>query len=187
MLGFGMKISLFLLPLLLVPGGCEKQPDVEPPAKVARYVPPAGALNGVRGPGGEVDLREDLYYRKGAQDPYSGILYALYENGNARYQLTVKEGKPDGVSVEWHDNGQKQQETHYVEGVLNGPILTWHKNGKKASEGGYKDGKPDGRFEGWHENGKKSGEGNFKDGKSSDRKFWNSKGEPVDTFEETKK
>lgn len=182
-----MKISLFLLPLLLVLGGCKKQSDVETPAQVARYVPPEGALNGMRGPHSEVDVRAGIYYKKGVQVPYSGILYGLYENGNARYQFRVKDGKPDGVSEEWDETGQKRQETHYVDGVLNGPILTWHKNGQKASEGAFKNGKPDGRFEGWHENGQKSGEGNFKDGESSDRKFWNKEGEPVDTFEESQK
>ncbi len=178
--------------------GCSKKGDngkgsdiggsgEESSPKVTRYVPPKGALNSMRGPNSEVDFRSGIYYKKGAQAPYSGILYGLYENGKARYQLTVKNGKPDGVSVEWDETGQKRQESHYVEGVLNGPIRTWHKNGQKASEGGYKDGKPDGRFEGWHENGKKSGEGNFKDGESSDRKFWNKKGEPVDTYEESQK
>lgn len=185
-----MKMFLFLLPLLLAVGGCENQSVDEneggtaSKSKVAGYVPPEGALKDVPG---EANLRGGLYYRKGDEVPYSGILYALYENGSGRYQSTVKDGKLDGVSVEWYDNGNKQQETNYEEGILNGPVLTWHKDGQKASEGGYNDGKPDGRFEGWHENGQKSGEGNFKDGKSSDRKFWNSKGEPVDTFEASKK
>ena len=73
------------------------------------------------------------------------------------------------------------------------------KTGKKKGEGNYKDGKlflwyknrsnyKIGELNGlnsWHENGQKKFEGNFKDGKvvEGSRKFWNSKGEPVDTSE----
>jgi len=38
----------------------------------------------------------------------------------------------------------------------------------------------------WHENGQKETESNYKDGKpvEGSEKYWNSKGEPVDTIEE---
>ena len=41
----------------------------------------------------------------------------------------------------------------------------------------------------WHSNGQKEGEVNFKDGKviEGSKKFWNSKGEPVDSLEEANK
>ena len=39
---------------------------------------------------------------------------------------------------------------------------------------------------GWHENGKKQVEANFKDGELISEKYWNSKGEPVDTWQEAK-
>ncbi len=48
----------------------------------------------------------------------------------------------------------------------------------------YKNGKKDGLELFWHENGQKKSEGKFKDGKKISVKFWNSKGEPVDTYEE---
>ena len=38
----------------------------------------------------------------------------------------------------------------------------------------------------WHENGQKKGEATFKDDEPISGKFWNSKGEPVDTYEEAK-
>ena len=37
---------------------------------------------------------------------------------------------------------------------------------------------------GWHENGLKAGESNWRDGKKVSAKYWNSKGEPVDSREE---
>ena len=47
-----------------------------------------------------------------------------------------------------------------------------------------KDGKPDGLQTGWHENGQKAGEGTYKDGEKVSMKYWNSKGEEVETAEE---
>ena len=66
-------------------------------------------------------------------------------------------------------------------------MLEWHQNGQKASEGTSNDGKPEGLFTKWHSNGQKAGERNFKDGEQVSAKYWNSKGEEVETFEETRK
>ena len=50
-----------------------------------------------------------------------------------------------------------------------------------------KDGKPDGPYTLWHENGQKRTEGIWKDGERLSGKYWNSKGEEVETEEETYK
>ena len=39
----------------------------------------------------------------------------------------------------------------------------------------------------WHKNGQKAAESNWKDGEMLSEKYWNSKGEPVDTIEEARK
>jgi len=44
-----------------------------------------------------------------------------------------------------------------------------------------KDGKYDGLSLFWHENGQKREETNYKDGERISEKWWNSKGEPVDS------
>ena len=46
------------------------------------------------------------------------------------------------------------------------------------------DGKPDGPSTRWHENGQKKSEGIYKDGEEVSAKYWNSKGEEVETAEE---
>ena len=51
-------------------------------------------------------------------------------------------------------------------------------------EASYKNGKEDGLYTEWFENGQKAMEENYKDGKKISEKFWNSKGELVDTYEE---
>ena len=51
----------------------------------------------------------------------------------------------------------------------------------------FKDGKPDGLAIFWRENGQKKGGGFYKDGELISGKFWNSKGEEVETEEEAAK
>jgi len=112
----------------------------------------------------ELEFREDIAYLKGSDTPYTGKFYILHPNGQKHGEGNFKNGKPDGLSVEWFENGQK-----------------W-------SEGNYKDGKPDGLSVTWHKNGQKYVEANYKDGKLvGSMKLWNSKGEPVDTIEEANK
>ena len=78
------------------------------------------------------------------------------------------------------------REGYLKEGKQAGTETHWYKNGKKRSEVKFKDGKRNGLMVGWHENGKKAVEANFKDGELISEKYWNSKGEPVDSFLEAK-
>ena len=91
--------------------------------------------------------------------------------------------------MEWYKNGQKKQELNNKDGKQNGLHVRWYENGQKAREANFKDGKYDGLWVAWHKNGQKREEANFKDGKPVEgyEKFWNSKGEPVDTYEEASK
>ena len=95
--------------------------------------------------------------------------------------------KPEGVNSE---------ELEYREGFYylldsdtpyTGNSFTLWKNGQKRDEVNYKDGKPDGLRQSWHENGQKSWESNYKDDKRIFEKYWNSKGEPVDSLEQALK
>ena len=110
----------------------------------------------------KVVLRENIYYLKGSETPYTGRIFLLHDNEQMSREGYLKEGKQAGT------------ETH------------WYKNGKKRSEVKFKDGKRNGLMVGWHENGKKAVEANFKDGELISEKYWNSKGEPVDSFLEAK-
>ena len=112
----------------------------------------------------EIEEREGIAYLKGSDTPYTGKAYGLHENGQKLGEGGYKDGKADGLFAEWYKNGQK------------------------GSEGSWKDGKPDGLLVAWHENGQKRHEVNFKnDGELVSAKYWNSKGEPVDSEEEALK
>jgi antitoxin component YwqK of YwqJK toxin-antitoxin module len=62
-------------------------------------------------------------------------------------------------------------------------------SGQAQSLARFKDGKSDGLETLWHENGQKRIEETCKDGKEDGGsvKFWNSKGEEVETWEESEK
>ncbi len=75
----------------------------------------------------------------------------------------------------------------YKDGKLDGLLTGWHENGQKWIEGTYKDGKEDGLFTSWRDNGRKANEVTFKDGEQVSGKYWNSKGEEVETREESQK
>jgi len=54
----------------------------------------------------------------------------------------------------------------------------------KVLEGTYKDGKWEGLWTGWHDNGQKMFEGTYKKGEKVSAKYWNIKGEEVETLDE---
>ena len=109
----------------------------------------------------ELEKREGMTYLKGA--PYTGKAFTLYENGQKKEEGNYKDGKADGLKA------------------------MWYKSGQKALVANLKGGNPDGLVLQWHENGQKQGEGNFKDGVQIYVKYWNNKGEPVDSLKESMK
>ena len=121
---------------------------------------------------------------KGSDTPYTGKVFALYENGKKKQEGNLKDGKMAGLWVGWHENGKKAVEGKFKDGTQNGLHVMWYGNEQKEFEANFKDGKYDGLVEAWHKNGQKAMETNFKDGKEISAKYWNSKGEPVDTYQE---
>ena len=113
----------------------------------------------------------------------------LLLGGCGEKEEPVAEVKPESDSVNAEELEEresimylKDSETPYT-----GKSFRSHSNGQKKGEGNWKDGKEDGLAVLWHENGQKRAEGNFKDGKQISAKFWNSKGEPVESFKEAQK
>ena len=157
----------------------------------------------------ELERREGIMYLKGSDTPYTGKSFELYKDGQKQNESNYKDGKEEGLKImwypngqkraegnfkdgwedglwlEWHENGQKKQETNWKDNKEEGPSTMWYKNGQKFREGNFKDGREDGLWLGWHPNGQKLAEADFKDGELIYEKFWNSKGESVNSFEET--
>ena len=132
----------------------------------------------------ELEDREGVFYLKNSNSPYTGKCFEFHENGQKETEMTFKGGKMDGPAVWWYENGQKETEGNYKDGKIDGLLVAWYENGQKKAEGNYKDGKEDGLYVWWHENGQKMMEATFKDNEFISEKYWNSKGEEVDSLEE---
>ena len=91
------------------------------------------------------------------------------------------------------EKGVNKEEIEVREGIAylkgsdtpyTGKAYSLYPNGQKWLEGNYKDGKEDGLWVTLDENGQKMVEVKAKNGKEISIKFWNSKGEPVDSLME---
>ena len=142
---------------------------------------------------GKPDGLDTMWYKNGQKmlegywkDGYKDGLWVEWNGkGQRSSEKNFKGGKLDGLWVEWHGNGQKKLEGRGKDGKKEGLVTFWYENGKKKMERNYKGGKQDGLQERWHENGRKWMERKFKNGELISEKFWNSKGEPVATAEES--
>ncbi|MEO1860459.1 MAG: toxin-antitoxin system YwqK family antitoxin [Verrucomicrobiales bacterium] len=181
----------------------EVKDEVKPEEPVAETKPELEGVNQ-----DELEEREGIICLKGSA--YTGKSYDLYpngqkwiennfkdgkrdglqthwrENGTKMYEANYKDGKKDGLLVQWHENGQKMSERNLKDDKEDGLDIRWYKNGQKRWEQNWKNGKQEGLWVTWHENGQKKGEVTYKDGKivEGSLKYWNSKGEPVDSWEE---
>ena len=90
-----------------------------------QYVPKDGAIDAKT-----MDLNpEGLFCLKGSDIPYTGKTYSLRSNGNIEAEGNMKNGKPDGLIVEWHNNGQKKIEQIFKSGELLSEKF-WDKKGQ---------------------------------------------------------
>lgn len=147
------------------------------------------------------------YYVLETDDPYNGEVIDYYENNQIKYRVQIEFGFKEGLWISWYQNGQKKNEGNYSNGAKDGLWNHWHKNGNKSNERNWNKGKPHGSVIEWYGNGQKSLEQNFKNGKydgfiirwhqngqmmskikyqndqivEGSAKYWNSKGEPVDS------
>ena len=110
------------------------------------------------GDGDSLEERDGLFYQN--NEPYSGWAKGMYDSGQPKGLGQFKDGKQDGLEMRWQENGQKSYEATYKDGELDGLRTRWHENGQKKSET------------------------TFKDGKELSAKYWNRKGEEVETREE---
>jgi antitoxin component YwqK of YwqJK toxin-antitoxin module len=132
----------------------------------------------------ELEVREGVVYLKNSDSPYTGKSFEFHDNGQKAAEGNFKDGEYDGLVVTWYENGQKNLETNFKDGKQDGLSVGWYENGQKELEINHKDGKRDGPRVTWHENGQKMMESTFKDNEPISEKYWNSKGEEVDSMEE---
>jgi antitoxin component YwqK of YwqJK toxin-antitoxin module len=123
--------------------------------------------------------RGGLKYAPNDDEPYTGDVFELYEDGKKKLDGNYRNGLMNGKWTYYHENGQIHGQGRFIDGDGSNPSESsgipfngrsgrwkfWYENGQKSSEKTYKDGKQNGKWTEWYENGQKRGEGTFKDGK----------------------
>jgi len=79
------------------------------------------------------------YYKIGKTEPYTGILFGKYPNGNYETWQTYIEGRGQGTWINYYENGHLKEVGNYNENRVEGPIKKYHPNGQLAAEGNYRD------------------------------------------------
>jgi len=139
--------------------------------------------------------RGGLMYEVNGQNPYTGDVFELYDNGNRKLSGILEGGKlVNRTEWKYFENGQKRKEEKYKDGKEHGLWTSWYENGKKKDERAYKEGKELDSFNTWDKNGKimvkdgnglntwwygngqKNSETTFKDGKVLFSIEWNEDG-----------
>ena len=72
--------------------------------------------------------RGGLLYKINTEEPYSGLSFELYENGQKEWDGTYKDGKGDGLYTMWYENGQKQSDGTWKDGNMI-PSKEWNEDG----------------------------------------------------------
>ena len=116
----------------------------------------------------------DIFSIKGENTPVNARIYQ-YKNGKKEIMGIMKNGKKEGIWVEWHNYGRRLQET-YKNGVLDGFVSIFYKNGQKEWRHTYNNGVLEGNYTRWHSNGKRAIDGFFENGIPVGIWAWRDKG-----------
>ncbi len=93
--------------------------------------------------------RNDLYYKKFTDVPFTGEVGNIFKNGK------FKDGKKEGFWREYNGDGSLGKKEHFKEGKLDGRSEYYYIGGQSIIEN-YIDGKLNGSWEMYHDNGKLS-------------------------------
>lgn len=79
------------------------------------------------------------YYAKGEDNPFTGVLFAKFSNGNYSSWQEYEDGLGQGKWINYYENGNYKEVGYYNENRVEGPIKKYYENGVLKSEGNYKD------------------------------------------------
>jgi len=96
-----------------------------------------------------------VYFKKGTNTPFTGILYGKYANGNLMTTQEYVNGVGNGKWTDYDPLGRKICEGTYINNKVEGPVTFFYENGNIKSKGQYLDWKkPIGKWDYFDEQGK---------------------------------
>lgn len=78
------------------------------------------------------------YYLKGSDVPYTGFLYARYDNGELEAITQVVNGKCSGIWINYAPDGTKECQGTYINERVEGPVTFYYEDGSVKSKGQYR-------------------------------------------------
>lgn len=79
------------------------------------------------------------YYLKGTDKPYTGFLYAKYDNGQPLSVQQFENGMGNGIWINYDPEGNKECQGTYVKNRVEGPVTFYYEDGSIKSTGQYRD------------------------------------------------
>lgn len=79
------------------------------------------------------------YYLKGSNKPYTGFLYAKYDNGELLSVQQFVEGVGHGIWINYDPEGRKECQGTYINNRVEGPVTFFYEDGSIKSKGQYRD------------------------------------------------
>ena len=95
----------------------------------------------------EVVKRDDTYYKKFSNIPFSGHIESYYPNGQLKIIGYMSVGKKVGNWVEYYMNGIKKSEGQFLKGERDGTWVYYFLNANIREKQFYIEGKKDGLWE----------------------------------------
>jgi len=83
----------------------------------------------------ELEWDDDVTIYEG--NPFSGIAYRNYPNGNCEFEFQYVNGFRQGIQREFFDNTDVKEEWVAERGAAIGEVKKWHNNGQLKSVGNY--------------------------------------------------
>lgn len=115
-----MRTVLILMMLMLTLTGCGEQRTID---------------------GDLLQERGELSYVPNESEPYTGRATTAYESGQLDMEMSLVNGKLNGLTRQWYENGQLQAAGTFVDGKENCLTRSWDERGQLSHEATYVDGK----------------------------------------------
>lgn len=112
----------------------------------------------------ELDNNRGLIFQRNHMEPFTGYAYDEHYPGKKKGLIPFKEGRINGVAVQWDYNGNKVSETEYVNGKKQGREIIYHPNGNRQSVVNYVADKVEGMVIEYYETGEKLSAGAYTNG-----------------------
>jgi antitoxin component YwqK of YwqJK toxin-antitoxin module len=90
--------------------------------------------------------RNNIFYEVNVREPFTGIAFTMYENGQMKKEAEFKNGLLHGNYTEWYENGQIKESRKHSKNLFDGKNEMFEKNGDKISEINYKNGEMNGKY-----------------------------------------